>query len=253
MKKDDQVRNVRNAIILTFLLPMLLACASTQTVKDPDDPFEPVNRAVFGMNRTLDMIFIKPAAVAYRMVLPSPVRAGVSNFFGNIDDLTVVANKVLQMQIHDAVRVSARFMMNSTAGAAGFFDVASKAGLEKQRADFGLTLAYWGIKESPYIVIPLFGPSTLRDGIGLLADFLMSPYPYIPDDIGYIVFAVDLLNIRATLLDDEYYFNYAAMDPYTFMRDFYMQRRRGQIRALDPNSSEEWDEGQTWDDWRTEH
>lgn len=245
-------------IVLTMLLSMLFACASNSTqsrVKSPDDPFESVNRPIFAMNRGLDMVLVKPLAMVYRMILPSPVRAGVSNFFANIDDITVVANKVLQLEIEDAVQVSARFVMNSTAGGLGFFDIATKAGLEKQRADFGLTLARWGIKESPYIVIPVFGPSTMRDGIGLLGDFLMSPYPYIPDDIGYIVFAVDLLNIRANLLDDEYYFNYAAMDPYTFMRDFYLQRRRAQIRGMDPDAADStnWDDGQTWDDWRTEH
>ncbi|MFI4956341.1 MAG: VacJ family lipoprotein [Gammaproteobacteria bacterium] len=241
-------------MILTLLMPFLFACASQRTAeKSPDDPFEVVNRPIFAFNRGLDMVLVKPAAVGYRMILPKVVRLGITNFFANIDDITVAANKVLQLEIHDAVRVSMRFVMNSTAGGLGFYDIASKAGLEKQRADFGLTLAHWGIKESPYIVIPVFGPSTMRDGIGLVGDFLLSPYPYIPDDIGYAVFVIDLLNIRANLLDDEYYFNYAAQDPYTFMRDVYLQRRRAQIKNLsEEGNTTDWNEGQTWDDWRTQ-
>lgn len=241
-------------IVLTLLMPLMFGCASQQRAdRSPDDPFESVNRPIFAFNRTLDMILVKPAAVGYRMILPKVVRTGVTNFFANIDDITVVANKVLQLEIEDAVQVSMRFVMNSTAGFLGVYDIASKAGLEKQRADFGLTLARWGIKNSPYIVIPVFGPSTMRDGVGLVGDFLMSPYPYIPNDIGYTVFVIDLLNIRATLLDDEYYFNYAAQDPYTFMRDVYLQRRKAQIREMTSNGdTTDWDEGQTWDDWRTQ-
>jgi phospholipid-binding lipoprotein MlaA len=248
------VNNFHRIIVSAFLLPGLLACASTRvSEKSPDDPFESVNRPIYTFNRTLDKYLIKPLAVGYRMVLPNMVRTGITNFFANIDDITVAANKVLQLEIEQAVQVSARFLVNSTAGVGGLVDVASHTGLEKQRADFGLTLARWGIKESPYIVIPIFGPSTLRDGVGLLADFLMSPYPYIPDEIGYAVFVIDLLNIRANLLDEEYYFDYAAMDPYTFMRDFYMQRRRAQIRDMNGESKGgDWDDGQTWDDWKTE-
>jgi len=248
------IKQYSRVIILTMLTPFLFACATTQTAeRSPDDPFEVVNRPIFYMNRGLDTALIKPVAVGYRMIFPKFIRTGVTNFFANIDDITVAANKVLQLQFQDAVRVTMRFVMNSTAGIGGVYDIASKAGLEKQRADFGLTLAYWGLKESPYIVIPLLGPSTMRDGIGLVADFFMSPYPYIPDDIGYAVFVLDLLNIRANLLDDEYYFNYVAQDPYTLMREVYLQRRKAQIKSMNQEGdTTDWNEGQTWDDWRTQ-
>ncbi len=242
-------------VCMILLLPFLSSCATKRVAeKHPDDPFESVNRPIFAFNRFVDTIAVKPLAIGYRMILPSVVRTGVTNFFANIDDITIAANKVLQLEIEDAIQVSVRFLMNSTAGVGGIFDIASKAGLEKQRADFGLTLARWGVREAPFIMIPLLGPSTMRDGIGLAVDFfLLSPYPYIPDDIGYAIFVIDLLNIRANLLEDEYYFHYAAQDPYTFLRDLYLQRRKAQIQhMLHPEEGTEagnWDD-ESLDDWR---
>ncbi len=250
--RNTLARGLR-VIILTALLPCLFGCASQKMVqKNPNDPLESVNRPIFAVNRALDKVFVRPLAVAYTFATPKPIRAGVSNFFANIDDITITINKVLQGEMNNAMKVSGRFLMNSTLGLAGTFDVASRVGLNKQRADFGMTMASWGYKESTYIVLPLFGPSTVRDGTGLLVDFLMSPYPYIPEDIGYYVFMVDLLNIRANLLEDEFYFDYAAQDPYTFMRDVYMQHRRSQLGLsnVDQTADAQWNE-ENLDDWKT--
>ncbi len=233
-----------------FTIVLLTACASSSKVteKHPEDPFESVNREIFTLNQGLDKFIFKPVASAYYMVVPPPVRKGVTNFFSNIGDITVFANKVLQFKIHDAVRTAARFGMNSTFGAAGLFDVASEAGLYKMRADFGLTLAHYGMKKSPYLVLPLIGPTTVRDAGGIVADFFLSPWAYVDGEILFYAGVLDLVNIRANLLDDQYYFDYAAMDEYSFMRDIYLQRRNALIKGQD-EAAPAGDWGENYDDW----
>jgi phospholipid-binding lipoprotein MlaA len=242
-------------ILLTVSISCLMACATPKTAeKSAQDPLEAVNRPIFAMNRALDKTIVKPLAIGYKFVVPKPVRAGVTNFFANIDDVTIAINKALQGEGQNAMRVTGRFLMNSTLGLAGTFDVATRAGLTKQRADFGMTLAKWGVGDTPYVVLPLFGPATVRDGFGMLADFLMSPYPYIPQDVGYYIFAVDLLNMRANLFQSEFYFDFAAQDPYTFLRDLYLQRRESQINQMlgiaeTPTPSSSWGD-ENLDDWK---
>ncbi len=240
--------------ILTFMFTavLLTACASSSKVteKHPEDPFERLNREMYTLNKGLDTIVFKPIASIYYVATPAIVRKGVTNFFSNVGDITVFANKVLQLKIHDAVRTAARFGMNSTFGIGGVFDIASEAGLYKMRADFGLTLAHYGMKRSPFLMLPVLGPSTMRDTAGFVADWFLSPWAYIDHDILYIAGAIDLVNIRANLLDDQYYFDYAAMDEYSFIRDIYLQRRNALIAGQDAQAPGQWgEEYDDWDDW----
>lgn len=240
--------------VLTLLLSIVLlaACASSSKVteKHPDDPFESLNREIYTLNKGLDTFIFKPIASIYYMAVPTPVRKGVTNFFSNVGDITVFANKVLQLQIHDAVRTAARFGMNSTFGIGGLFDIASEAGLYKMRADFGLTMAHYGYKKSAFLMLPAIGPSTIRDTGGLVGDWFLSPWAYIDGDILLIFGGIDLVNIRANLLDDQYYFDYAAMDEYSFIRDIYLQRRDALIAGEDADAPGNWgEEYDDWDDW----
>lgn len=242
------------SILLLAAALMIPTGCSSKRMKSPhaDDPFEGMNREIYAFNTGADKFLIKPVAAVYHFALPEPLRQSVTNFFSNVNDITVVANKILQLEIHDAVRVSARFIMNTTVGVGGLVDVASHAGLYKQHGDFGLTLARWGMKHSPYIMVPFIGPTTIRDGAGFLVDFWLSPWIYIePEWLGWGMYGLGLVNMRSNLLGDEAYFNYAAMDGYALMRDVFLQRRNSLI-AQQANKKGDWEEDPNeWDDWST--
>lgn len=243
-----------SVLLLAAALTLPTGCSSKRMKSpNPDDPFEGLNREIYAFNTGADKFLVKPIAAVYHFILPEPLRQSVTNFFSNVDDITVAANKVLQLEIHDAVRVSMRFLMNTTVGVGGLVDVASHAGLYKQHGDFGLTLARWGMKHSPYIMVPFVGPTTLRDGVGFLVDFWLTPWPYIePEWVAWATYGLATINLRSNLLDDEAYFNYAAMDGYALMRDVYLQRRNNLI-AKQGNKNTGWEEEPNeWDDWSTE-
>ncbi len=231
------------AIILVMVL-VLGACATTQQNERVAriDPLEPMNRAVFTFNENLDEYIVKPAAEAYKFVLPDVVRRGVTNFFGNIGDIFVAANNLLQGKPKEATSDMGRFLVNSTIGILGFFDVATDLGLDKHTEDFGQTLAVWGVSDGPYVVLPLFGPSTVRDTAGLAVDlktdFVLNTDQLNSDQrIG--VTALRVLDRRANLLDAGQLLEDAAFDKYSFLRDSYLQRRRNQVFDGDPPPSAE--------------
>lgn len=231
------------AIILVMVL-VLGACATTQQNERVAriDPLEPMNRAVFTFNENLDEYIVKPAAEAYKFVLPDVVRRGVTNFFGNIGDIFVAANNLLQGKPQEATSDMGRFLVNSTIGILGFFDVATDLGLDKHTEDFGQTLAVWGVSDGPYVVLPLFGPSTVRDTAGLAVDlktdFVLNTDQLNSDQrIG--VTALRVLDRRANLLDAGQLLEDAAFDKYSFLRDSYLQRRRNQVFDGDPPPSAE--------------
>jgi len=172
---SKQGKRLGSLSLLCILL--LVACAKG---KEPKDPFENYNRKVYAVNQVFDKIFLKPAAQVYVKIIPNPIRTGVANVFNNLDDITVIANDILQGEIHQAGKDLTRFTINTTMGIAGIFDVASTLGLPKETNDLGITLARWGDVNSPYLVMPLFGPATVRDAYGLSFDYtLFTVFPHI--------------------------------------------------------------------------
>ncbi len=208
---------------------MLTGCA---TGSNPRDPLEPFNRGVYKVNDVLDKVALKPVAKGYRAVVPLPLRGGVSNFLNNLRDLPIAFNGLLQGKFHQAASDSGRFVINSSIGILGFFDVASNLGLRKHDEDFGQTLGVWGVASGPYLMLPLLGPSTVRDGSGLIVDYGTGPGNYIfreaPEN--WTVFALRIVSQRASLLDAERLLDEAALDRYTFLRDAYLQRRERLIQ-----------------------
>jgi phospholipid-binding lipoprotein MlaA len=191
------------------------------------DPFEPWNRAMYSVHETVDSAVIKPVAQAYVKNTPEPVRSGVSNFFGNIDDLFSGINDVLQGKPDRAGDAIGRVLLNSTFGIVGIFDLASMAGIPKENTDFGITFGKWGAPDGPYLFIPLFGPTTVRDGTGWVVRIYASPIGFIDESaVRWSLWGLGYLDTRAQLLDSETVLDTAAIDKYRFLRNAYLRARR---------------------------
>jgi phospholipid-binding lipoprotein MlaA len=215
------------SLVVCFLLS---GCATASKQADPRDPFESFNRGVYEFNEQLDRFVLKPVAEGYRWVLPQFVRQSVGNFFSNLNDVRVVANNTLQGKFTTAYSDLGRVFINSTLGLLGFFDIASEAGIEKHNEDFGQTLGWWGVADGPYIVLPLFGPSTARDTVGLVGDWASDPVTYVdPTRSKNQLSGTRIVNRRAELLEAKKVLDAAALDEYQFVRDAYLQRRRNLI------------------------
>jgi phospholipid-binding lipoprotein MlaA len=222
------MRNWIKPLAIGLMTASLLGGCATQSNKDP---LEGLNRGIYKFNDVADKAVIKPVAGAYKAVMPSPVRSGVSNFFANLGDVVNVINDVLQFKFSQAMNDAGRFAINSTFGIAGLIDWASKDGIEKHNEDFGQTLATWGWKDSAYLVLPLIGPSTVRDTGGLVVDTaVFDPLGYV-DDVSArnVLYTVKFVDKRAQYLPGSDLLDEAALDPYLFMRDAFMQRRQNQI------------------------
>jgi len=211
------------------ILVLFLACSSAQAqqVTNPQDPYETFNRSIFAFNDKLDIFILKPVATLYNKIIPKPLNEGIGNFFDNINTLPTIANDILQARFQMLANDLWRFGINTTVGILGFFDIASRMQLKVHVEDFGLTLARWGYQDSAYLVVPFFGPSTIRDTIGWPVDyFLFSVYPYInPVRTRYEVYALGVVERRSQLLQYEDVMEEAALDKYVFVRSAYMQRR----------------------------
>ena len=226
---------LRNSFLLGLLsLALLGGCASTN---NPRDPLEPINRAIYQINDGLDKVIMKPVSTVYKTVLPQFVRTGVTNFFNNLYDVLTALNNLLQGKVGEAVSDVGRIAINTTVGLAGFIDVATEVGLEKHKEDFGQTLGRWGINSGPYLQIPFFGPSSFRDGIGSVVDFKVDPIRLIWRNhirTRNSVWGLYVVNLRANLLDSTKILDEAALDPYEFQRDAYLQRRRNLVYDGNP-------------------
>lgn len=221
----------------TLMLMWSLGAAAVQAY----DPLEPINRQVFEFNKTLDDHVLKPVATTYQKVVPNYFRDGIRNFFGNVRDVWSAANLFAQGRGTDGLNQVLRIGVNSTFGLLGWLDVASEMGLERNRQDLGQTLGRLGVGPGPYIVWPFLGPSTLRDSLDIPALWKVAPEPYIEEiPTRNVVRALDIVSARASFLDAGKLFDEIALDPYTFMRDGYLQRRRSLI--YDGNPPEELDE-----------
>ena len=222
---------IKATALLLVLLCLLGGCATTS----PRDPLEPMNRAIYSFNDGVDKAIFKPLAEGYRAVLPAAVRNGIGNFFANINDVLIALNNLLQGKIINAVSDLGRVVVNTTVGILGLMDVATEFGLEKHNEDFGQTLGYWGIGDGPYLVIPLLGPSNVRDAVGKVVDFKTDPVTYVESmRARNVLWGVRLISHRADLLDTSKILDTAALDPYEFLRDAYLQRRRNLVHDGSP-------------------
>ncbi|RJG02324.1 VacJ family lipoprotein [Noviherbaspirillum sedimenti] len=212
-----------------------VAIALTGCASSPHDPLEGFNRAMFTFNDTLDKAALTPAAKAYQAALPSFVQTGIGNFFGNLGDVWTGVNNFLQGKIEAGAQDVVRVTANSTLGVLGLFDIASDAGVPKHSEDFGQTLGSWGVPSGPYVVLPFFGASTVRDTAALPLDIYGDPWTYKEPlrwrNTGTVLRLVDR---RASLLDASNLLEDAALDRYQFVRDAYMQRRLSQVYDGDP-------------------
>ena len=231
------IKTVHRVVFAALMLATLSGCA-TRLNADPRDPWESFNRGVFSFNDAADKAIFKPVATVYRDVTPSLVRAGVSNFFGNLDDAWSFVNSLLQLKMVAAVDNFMRFNINTVMGIGGIFDVATEMRIERRREDFGQTLGRWGVGPGPYVVLPIFGPSTLRDTVALPIEFKGD----IAANLSNVATrnslkVLDQLETRAGLLSFSNSLDEVALDKYSFTRDAFLQRRNNAV--FDGNPPEE--------------
>lgn len=218
------VRRTGSGAALVAMLA-LTACASTQPTL-PQDPYEDYNRSMTKFNDAVDDALLKPVATAYQAITPSPVRTGVTNFFGNLGDLWSMVNYALQGNGEQTYNHMVRFTTNTVLGLGGVLDIASEMQVPRKKQDFGLTLGRWGVPPGPYLVLPLLGPSTVRDTVALPLDWK----GYVLDGLKPVshrnsLNGLRLINVRANLLEASNTLDAAALDRYTLMRDFYLKQR----------------------------
>ena len=226
----------RHCLLTTAAVALLAGCAATPELPDDTDTLESYNRAMFAFNDAVDKAVFKPVAKAYRRILPEPVTTSISNFFSNLNDVVVLVNDLLQFKLHLAAMDSGRIVANTTFGVAGLFDVASRLELPKHREDFGQTLGYWGLGEGYYLVLPLLGPSTVRDTFGLIGNFYTNPVTWVTDSdaVEWSLWGLDLINRRSELLRIERALADEQIDPYAFQRGAYLQQRRNLVYDGNP-------------------
>lgn len=228
----------------TLAITTAIALSACSSAMGPDgytyDPWEPVNRKIFAFNDTFDTALLKPIATAYDTLTPEPVQTGVSNFFGNLQDVTAIFNSLLQFEFDQAARATARVINNTVYGLGGIFDVATPMGNEKIYADFGSTLAHYGFESGPYVVLPILGPSTVRDGTGLAVDTLaFSPVYYTNEKFSWSAAALNGVNKRAKLLDVEKSVQGGMTDKYTLVRDSWLQHRWARLNQGQRSESQQ--------------
>ena len=235
MGARQRVQGLAGAVALV----LLAGCASAPGA-DPRDPWERYNRSMYSFNEAVDTAVLKPVTTAYRDVLPQPVRTGVSNFFGNLGDAWSFVNNILQAKPEGALHSFWRVVINSTMGLGGVLDPATEMRLQRHREDFGQTLGYWGVPAGPYFVLPLFGPSTLRDAAALPVDAYGSAVGHVNDvSVRNSLIGVNVIQTRASLLTTTDFLESAALDKYSFQRDAFLQKRRNEIHDGNPPQDEE--------------
>jgi phospholipid-binding lipoprotein MlaA len=211
---------------LAVAVALLAGCTTVQT-PTKGDPLEGFNRTMFTVNDKLDQYALKPVAKGYVWATPQPVRDSVTNFFSNIGDVYIAANNLLQLKITDGVEDIMRIVINTVFGVGGLFDVATLAKLPKHENDLGLTLGHYGVPGGPYLVLPLFGPSNVRDAVGSIGNYYVNPLSYVdPAGLSWGLYGLNVINTRANLLSASDVLEGAALDKYSFVRNAYLQRRQ---------------------------
>ena len=239
------MRAIARRLCLLLGVGMLLLLQACATVKSADarDPWEPMNRSIYQFNDAIDTVALKPAAQLYVKVLPSMVRTGVGNFLGNLGDVWSMANSALQLKGQATAETFMRINVNTFFGLAGLLDVATEMGLEKRREDFGQTLGYWGVQPGPYVVLPLFGPSTLRDALAFPVDMQGNVTNNLSDQATRnALFVTRLVDTRAGLLKTVDVIKASSLDPYSFVRDGFLQKRLNDIHDGNPPASFDYNE-----------
>lgn len=218
---------ITRAAAVVFLAAAMAGCATTSQPDNPRDPWEGYNRGMFEVNEALDKAIFKPVAVAYDFLLPDPIHILVTNVFSNIGDVMIGVNDLLQGRGEQAFNDLGRVVINTTLGFGGLLDVAGNAGWYKNENDFGVTFGRWGASPGPYFVLPILGPSDVRDTFGWAADLAASPLGLIVKDptAYYVTWGVRFVNTRANLLPAEKIIDEAATDKYSYLRDAFMQNR----------------------------
>jgi phospholipid-binding lipoprotein MlaA len=224
------------------LAVVLLQGCATGPGANPSDPLEPFNRAMFGFNEGVDRAVLKPVATVYRDVTPQPVRTGVTSFFGNISDVWAIVNNLLQGKGEFAADSLARVTTNTLWGLGGIFDVATELKIPKHSEDFGQTLGVWGVGSGPYLVLPLLGPSSVRDTAGLVVDSQLDLVTQASNvRVRNSLTTLRVVNVRANLLGAGDVLDQAALDKYSFTREIYQQRRTSLIGNAPAEKEERFD------------
>lgn len=224
-----------NSLIVASIL--ISGCA---TGPNSHDPLEPMNRKIYKFNETLDQIIVRPAAKAYTSFVPSLVRTGVRNVFTNLGVINTTFNDLLQLKIRNVPVGIARFTSNLILGVGGIFDVASEMGIPYYKEDFGQTLGYWGFDAGPYLVLPLLGPSSVRDGLATPVNYYLDPISHVSNDSTRRgITGLKIIDTRSAYLNSESMLSNSALDQYSFIRDTWLQRREYQIRDGAPKKEEQ--------------
>ncbi|THU01560.1 VacJ family lipoprotein [Lampropedia puyangensis] len=223
------ISGLRFGVTALLACAVLAGCSTTGSQghgQSPQDPYESFNRSIYSFNEGLDRNVLRPIARGYEQVVPTPARTGVSNFFGNLGDAWSFVNNTLQFKGEAAMSSFFRVAVNSTFGLGGLLDVATEMRLERYKTDFGMTLGHWGVPTGPYLMLPLLGPSTVRDTAALPADYYGNPLTHLsPSSHRYALTGLRIVNTRANLLGTTDLLEEAAVDPYIMMRDFYLAQR----------------------------
>lgn len=234
---------LRDFFAILTMAGLMMGCSVPDESGEYHDPYETANREVHAFNKTLDRAVLRPASRAYGEAVPAPIKSGLTNFAENLDTPRYIVNDVLQGEVADGVHNFFRFIINSTLGIAGIFDPAGSIGLEPRESDFGQTLHVWGTDEGAYLELPVFGPSTERDAVGLVADFMLNPLTVFENDIEPWVrptsTAVQVVDLRYRLGADLDFVLYESADSYAQARILYLQNRRfelggGETEYFDP-------------------
>jgi len=228
--------SLKHFLLAAFLTLTFTGCATVnEDYMDPRDPYESYNRAMYSFNEGLDDYVLKPLAKGYQAIMPTPVDNGITNFFANLDDVTSAINNLLQFKLSRAVSDVSRIAINTTIGLLGFIDVASNMNIPKYNEDFGQTLGTWGVAPGPYIVLPFLGPSNARDTVGVVVDWYTDPVTYLePEKHMWITKTIRFIDMRADLLGASNILEQAALDPYEFVRDAYLQKRQSDVYDGNP-------------------
>lgn len=231
------------AIVLLFPLTPLLA-AEEENV----DPWESTNRKIFAFNETLDRYILRPVAKGYDFVMPDAAQRGVGNFISNIYEFNSILNSLLQGRLEGAAQSGGRLLVNTTLGILGFFDVATPMGIEPNVSDFGQTLAVWGVEPGPFVMLPVFGPRTVRSGVGYFVDTYSSIPALIEDrEAAWVFWSIEVVDFRAGLLDAD---DLITGDRYIFIRDAYLQARRTYINGgVVEDSFSDFEEEGAWEEF----
>ncbi len=248
-------RAARTCLVAALVTLLVSACASSQSSEGYEevwDPIEPFNRAVFQVNEAVDFMIIRPIAATYRQVVPDPLQEMVTNFLRNLKTPIILVNELLQGDWEGAEVAATRFFLNSSLGLGGILDIAGYGNpdLAYRSEDFGQTLAVWGVGDGPYLVLPILGPSNLRDGTGLVVDTLADPVTYAVDDetFDWVRLGLTAVDTRARLLDPLDEIRASSLDFYAAVRSLYWQNRRSEIYDGNPPASDAFPDFEDFED-----